>query len=212
MNRRFLGNLEIGKKTGLISLIAIIGFGVLFAGSYGLRVYEKGVQAEFETAEEALLITKELSIQFLLARRSEKDFLLRLDDRYAERHAKVGEEVRRLLDLLGANVPGQATDISAFVDGYSKYDIQFRKVVETWRTIGFDEEKGLMGRLRASVHKVEERLNALGADKVKVTLLMMRRHEKDFMLRIDPRYVDSLAKRRTEIGLRRPVNGCTPRP
>ncbi|MEQ9328434.1 MAG: methyl-accepting chemotaxis protein [Rhodospirillales bacterium] len=199
MNRRFLGNLEIGKKTGLISLIAIIGFGVIFAGSYGLPVYEKGVQAEFETAEEALLITKELSIQFLLARRSEKDFLLRLDDRYAERHAKVGEEVRRLLDLLGANVPGQATDISAFVDGYSKYDIQFRKVVETWRTIGFDEEKGLMGRLRASVHKVEERLNALGADKVKVTLLMMRRHEKDFMLRIDPRYVDSLAKRRTEI-------------
>ena len=32
-----------------------------------------------------------------------------------------------------------------------------------------------------------------------VTLLMMRRHEKDFMLRIDPRYVESLAKRRTEI-------------
>jgi methyl-accepting chemotaxis protein len=199
MSTRFLGNLEIGKKTGLISVIAIIGFVVLAAGSWALREYEATVEERFEKAEEALLLSKDLSIQFLLARRAEKDFLLRLDDKYAERHAGIGAEVRRLLDLLGENVPGQKAAISAFLSGYAEYDAQFRKVVATWKKIGFDEEQGLRGRLRGSVHEAEERLNAISADKVQVTLLMMRRHEKDFLMRLDPKYVDRLATRRTEI-------------
>ena len=50
--------------------------------------------------------------------------------------------------------------------------------------------------LRAAVHAVEEKLAEANLDALTVKMLMMRRHEKDFMLRGDEKYIANIDQRR----------------
>ncbi|MDQ6950223.1 MAG: methyl-accepting chemotaxis protein, partial [Mariprofundales bacterium] len=55
--------------------------------------------------------------------------------------------------------------------------------------IGFDETDGLQGKFRGLVHGIEGQLRRLHAsNKLMVSMLMLRRDEKDFLLRLDPKY------------------------
>jgi len=53
--------------------------------------------------------------------------------------------------------------------------------------VGYDSKSGLYGALRASVHSVEEKLT--DTPELRASILMLRRHEKDFMLRRDMKYL-----------------------
>src|SRR5262249_23121319 len=57
---------------------------------------------------------------------------------------------------------------------------------------------GLEGALRKSVHEIETKINEFSDPEITATLLMMRRHEKDFMLRRDPKYGVEMKKRAAE--------------
>src|SRR5436189_223329 len=78
------------------------------------------------------------------------------------------------------------------------YLAHFNKVVETKQRLGLDENSGLEGTLRKSVHEIETKLKDFDEPKLLVTMLMMRRHEKDFMLRRSVKYGDDMKKRGTE--------------
>jgi methyl-accepting chemotaxis protein len=56
----------------------------------------------------------------------------------------------------------------------------------------------LSGSLRAAVHDIETRLKEIDDPRLTSWMLMMRRHEKDFMLRRDPKYVGELKKAAAE--------------
>jgi methyl-accepting chemotaxis protein len=60
--------------------------------------------------------------------------------------------------------------------------------------LGLNEKLGLTGALRAAVHDVETKLKQLDEPRLTSAMLMMRRHEKDFMLRRDQKYVGELKK------------------
>lgn len=55
---------------------------------------------------------------------------------------------------------------------------------------GLNEESGLEGKFRHSVHKVEELIKPLNNDKMLVNMLMARRSEKDFIMRRKLKYID----------------------
>lgn len=57
------------------------------------------------------------------------------------------------------------------------------------RDLGLTENDGLSGQLRQSVHQIEAELSPLGVPDLMVSMLMLRRHEKDFMLRGDAKYL-----------------------
>ena len=79
-----------------------------------------------------------------------------------------------------------------------KYQGHFMAVVEQKRQLGLDEKSGLEGRLRASVHDIESRVVQMQDQGLLITMLTMRRHEKDFMLRRDRKYGDDMKKRNAE--------------
>ena len=81
-----------------------------------------------------------------------------------------------------------------------RYEQAFDDTAATKARVGFNEKLGLLGRLRDSVHAVEHILNAEHSDKLTVKMLMMRRHEKDFMMRLKDKYLQKMAKRKTEFG------------
>jgi len=66
----------------------------------------------------------------------------------------------------------------------------FSQLENLLRYIGLDEDRGLRGSLRAAAHQVEEVFRSGEHYRLLATLLMLRRHEKDFLLREDNKYVD----------------------
>lgn len=81
--------LRIGKQVGAIATIALVGFlivgGVYLVGDTIVGHYQD--EAETQTREYDTL--RELESDFLNARRREKDFFLRMDLSYVEKHVAV---------------------------------------------------------------------------------------------------------------------------
>ncbi|WP_234680535.1 hypothetical protein [Bradyrhizobium monzae] len=78
------------------------------------------------------------------------------------------------------------------------YATRFQNVVSAQRNLGFNEDDGFQGQLRKAVHAVEQRLSELNQPRLTILMLMMRRLEKDFILRGDDKYGDQLSDREAE--------------
>ncbi|WP_019027115.1 methyl-accepting chemotaxis protein [Colwellia piezophila] len=125
-------------------------------------------------------------------RRDEKDFVARKEIKYAEKFnlqmRKAQQQIVMLTEdfiQVGLTMPELVSTGSILL----KYKAQFNNVVALQKRIGLDAKAGLYGKLRASVHNVE---TLIGQDhyQLRSEMLQLRRNEKDFMLRLDDKYVD----------------------
>ncbi|WP_128932003.1 HAMP domain-containing protein [Bradyrhizobium zhanjiangense] len=89
----------------------------------------------------------------------------------------------------------QATSLRSVINLYAT---RFQNVISAQRNLGFSENEGFQGKLRTAVHNVEQRLFEQNQQRLTVLLLLMRRHEKDFILRDDDKYADQLTDREAE--------------
>lgn len=188
--------LKIVWQVLLVSAVALTGF-VLIAGIYlsvdGNREQQQHIANH---AADLNASAQDLRYEFLNARRREKDFLLHLEDKYIAQHGEVMADIdKHLTELSAGDSNGTYTQsLSAIREGVANYEKAFDAVVTHWQEIGLTDELGLRGTLRKSVHEVEDRLKSHNLDKLTVSMLMMRRAEKDFLLRLDPKYVEAHAK------------------
>lgn len=67
----------------------------------------------------------------------------------------------------------------------------FNEVVRLQKRIGLHQDDGLYGQLRSAVHEVESLLNQQDEYQLLTLMLQLRRAEKDFMLRLDEKYLAS---------------------
>ncbi len=93
---------------------------------------------------------------------------------------------------------GKTEEIAEVAGLLRAYKAGFETVEELKVTVGVDEKSGLLGALRKSVHEVETVLKTFGEDRLTVIMLMMRRHEKDFLARLAEKYVGRMADREAE--------------
>jgi methyl-accepting chemotaxis protein len=194
------------RLTHKITAIGVIGvIGVVLIG--GIHLYgEKAMAVYRDAAENARIITelnRKIEVELLEGRRAEKDFLLRNDLKKADSQVEISKAVAADIDVLHGKVlaigkPELARQIEAMQASLRQYQGHFAAVVERKRQLGLDEKSGLEGRLRTSVHDIEARVDQLHESALLVTMLMMRRHEKDFMLRRDGKYGDEMKKRASE--------------
>ena len=191
-----LKSLKIFWQIQIVSAVAMIGFVAIMTTYLVIDGGRADAQLSANRATDVELLAQDIRYEFLNARRREKDFLLRLQDKYIAEHAKVVETVRAKLSDLH-EVEASALDdseIAKVESGFSGYVQAFEAVAKTWEDIGLTDELGLRGSLRASVHAVEERLKALDQEPLLTAMLTLRRQEKDFLLRLDPEYAESHAK------------------
>ncbi|ATG39800.1 MULTISPECIES: methyl-accepting chemotaxis protein [Phaeobacter] len=85
--------------------------------------------------------------------------------------------------------------LAQLVAGITAYEAGFAKVVASQERLGFDETNGLQGALRSSVRSIEKALEATVEPEMKIKMLMMRRHEKDFIMRHAEKYIERLNAR-----------------
>ncbi|MFC4236789.1 methyl-accepting chemotaxis protein [Thalassospira xianhensis] len=198
----FLSRMKLIYQISLIGVAALSIFAIVAVVLFVADNQRQSAEAQAEQALEDRLIVDEIAREFLNARRREKDFLLRLDEKYVAAHAETVATVQSGLKSL-ADDPALArfdAEISMIETSFDNYAAEFQTIANLQREIGLNEESGLLGRLRGSVHNVEEALAQYEADKLTIIMLMMRRHEKDFLARIDPRYVERMDARLAEFG------------
>ena len=78
--------------------------------------------------------------------------------------------------------------------GFATYVKNFAGLAQAEVRLGLNEKLGLTGSLRGAVHDIEARLKEIDDPRLTSLMLTMRRHEKDFMLRRDEKYVGELKK------------------
>ena len=198
--QRFLSRFSIRLQVALVAAIGVVGLlamsGLYFAGDARLAAQ----QHRLAEAHEARAALGDLENTLLEARRAEKDFLLRREERYVARHAEVAKPAAARTGEIAARLTDAAlaARVRALKPGIEQYAGQFAAAVDGQKRLGLDEKSGLNGRLRAAVHEVESQLGKHQEWRLATLMLQMRRHEKDFMLRGDRRYGEQMQQRAAE--------------
>jgi len=186
-------NLSIKLKMTLLALITALGLATLMVENY-LTINSLENINKFNT------LSLSLKAQMLTLRRHEKDFIARKDMKYLYKFEKSFIEMKKTLnqidnDLMSANI--HESEVNQLKSILKEYHFKFNALVLQQQLIGLHAKDGLYGSLRSNVHVVEELLlsiedkqsTSLSIDSLIRTMLMLRRHEKDFMLRRDLKYV-----------------------
>ena len=185
---------------GVVGLTGLLAFGAIYqVGSLS----QDASRAAANRARALSDLDKQLSIEMLEARRNEKNFQQRRNESYAKGHAELVVAINRDFDRLEAlTTSGEFAPLRDKVkvahDGFKKYAADFAGLVAAEIKLGLNEKLGLTGELRAAVHDIETRLKEINDPRLTISLLTMRRHEKDFMLRRDQKYVGELKKTAAE--------------
>ena len=186
-----LNNIKISLQTTLIGATALIGFVVVAGIYYTSTTTQHDLQQTQLHETRGVSYVNAIKIGFLQERRNEKDFFIRRDMKYADRHKATAEGVMPYFDKLKTihQEPDEQQLIDDMSTGFSAYVAQFEDIVDMKNRMGLTPETGLRGKLRTAVQSVEAELKELNQPELTVVMLMMRRHEKDFFLRLDPKYI-----------------------
>jgi methyl-accepting chemotaxis protein len=186
-----------GKFVLLIVVVAVI---FCITSTLTILFFRSAIQNK-----NVLVATKKLEILLLEQRRNEKDFISRevkntayfknLQSKYLQLYKTNKDSIAKVITFLSDNpqiidgeVKGCLNDISVNI---ASYESVFDKIVNAYTERGYIDF-GLEGELRKAVHKAEsEVVNSFSNSGANVSILMLRRHEKDYMLRKDLKYLKS---------------------
>ena len=185
-------NLTIGKKLAssfaiLVSLLILIS---------GFATYEmKQVTREFTEVVDVFTVLDEntmaMEINLLTARSLEKEFVASKDEKLVQQMIETMEEFNSHLETLKSTaaeahfaVP-EADEIAAAANTYNQAVLVVLGEIEAQG----DKSSGIRGALRKEAHHMEEVMKETGHAELLVQYLTLRRHEKDFILREDKKYL-----------------------
>ena len=136
-------------------------------------------------------------IRLLEMAHAEQEFSLNNQARAADQfHALAGQLQQTLQQLEPAfieqQLPIQALQ-NAKQDALS-YQTAFQQLEQKKNALGLTPITGIYGQLREAVHQAEEVINARHQVALNAAMLMLRRHEKDFMLRHQLKYLDKFER------------------
>ncbi|NNE62943.1 MAG: methyl-accepting chemotaxis protein [Gammaproteobacteria bacterium] len=166
---------------------------VAVIGLIGITAVHQVSSRQLQLLDDTRLLISEINSSMLMLRRNEKDFMARKDWKYVDKFQANFEILEN--KLARVNQFEQDADFGAIRSGqikdvFSEYRSVFLEYANLLRTIGLDHKSGLYGSLRQSVHQAEADLNEFDEAHLTKDMLMLRRREKDFMLRSDMKYMD----------------------
>lgn len=172
-------------KSKLLVVAAVAVLGLLSVGI--LVVMNADSRQGLEAAERALMNSK---ATMLTLRRYEKDFQARKEMSYVDSFHEDLAVGKQQLDVVVRQLSNTSVDLSElktmglYMDTYAD---TFKQLVERQHAVGLDYLSGFYGNFRSAAHEAEANLDS--TPEAKISILMLRRHEKDFMLRRDDDYV-----------------------
>ena len=181
----FLNHVSIQRQLTFLAIFVA-------AGMIGLAITSQLINDNVLKLADARLTISRIDAGMLRLRRNEKDFMARKDTRYIDRFAATYAALQADVDRLEQLLAGQSVEfdqVATLRKVFASYQATFLQLAATLNEIGLDHESGLYGALRRAVHEAEAILNQQDEVRLTADMLMLRRREKDFMLRLDPKYV-----------------------
>ena len=191
----WLNNLKVRSKLLLVLAVLVVGFAIIAAVFYQVQQIDKQATASEQQSQKFSYLTLKVSELILQARRSEKDFLLRKDLEYVKRHDGIMQQVFTTIDHMDqiAATDEERQVLPKVRELAASYQTTFKLMADTRVVLGLNEKVGLQGAFRNKVHDVEGLLKKEKAIDLTASMLMMRRHEKDFLLREADKYPTRMA-------------------
>jgi len=140
---------------------------------------------------------QKISTEILMLRRHEKDFLMRHQEKYLKKFndsfVKLESSIADLSTGIDSSNISKAP-LQKLNQTINIYKNSFSELFAAYKVAGLDHKSGLQGSLRKAVHNIESKLKELNSTALTADMLMLRRREKDFLLRFDLKYLDKFNK------------------
>jgi methyl-accepting chemotaxis protein len=176
----------VSKLIGL-SLINILGLIIIFVFLYISFT-------NFMNLDDSKHKLIQIKTNMLTLRRNEKDFLARKEIKYRDEFIKHynhldNEITNEITNLNNITLIDDAEKLNKIRTIIRKYKDIFLEISDIQNKIGLNHKKGLYGSLRKSVHQVQNSIKELKFAQALAFVYELRKHEKDFMLRFDKKYL-----------------------
>ena len=184
-------------KRKLYSLVAIFVLSMAF-----IMASSNYYVGKLSTMMKASLLISVIEADMLTLRKDEKDFLNRKKLKYKKKFENGFSQLHTNLQeldiaLIEAKIPFNNQQILTEI--FNQYNRQFLDVVSVQQKIGLEKNDGSYGLLRNAAHKLEDNISSTKNITLTNQLLLLRRHEKDFMLRGDLKYVNAFDNRLNDV-------------
>jgi len=164
---------------------------------------------EIETKNyQSIIELEEQKIHLVQMRKFESLFILNLDASYIEKHQKESEMFFKNLDKLEQILDSKNLETAKAIGEEVKvYNTKIDDIVGLITKQG-NSKSGIRGDLRSIAHDIETFISTSKlSDWYMIQYLNIRRHEKDFLLRLDLKYMDKAKNVSQEIKDRMNKNG-----
>jgi len=192
----------LSLKSSLILLVTATIIGLLGILVFTILSFQK-LQKLYDTEAQIQLLSKTMveirkgEIDFQFKESKNKDYFITGKSKFIERIEIKTKSVKELCSLLlenqlieSKNDKSRLQQTKALIEEYSGILVILESKV---KKRGF-KDWGIEGDLRSSIHKVEAVIKELNSDKAMSFMLMLRRQEKDFIIRKDITYVEQFNK------------------
>jgi methyl-accepting chemotaxis protein len=197
---------NLGKmsfRIGLIGLVAIAGMALVAATYWHMQDRLAVNAAQLHAADVIDLNRDVVAIQSLQVRIHEKGFLINKNEDHLTHHDRSMHLISEALEIIyrdgskfGLSDITQKT--AQLRDMLQIYENQLQRLAAYRVGLGLNENEGIEGKLRKAVREIETTLISHDQPRLSVLMLMMRRHEKDFIMRLQPVFGEELEKRVAE--------------
>lgn len=180
---------KIAHRISILALAALCGIAVIA----GMLLWQRHMEARYRIAEDTL-IQRDGVLTMLMdglheSRLHQRDFLLSRDMNSVAEFDQTMDKVHQSLSSLeGSATPQVRSKLDALAQGTLAYTERMRALVSKNRELGLTPTEGLEGAMRNGVHSIEKLIDVVANAEIRASMLMMRRHEKDFILRRDEAY------------------------
>lgn len=169
--------MTLSKATTLIIALCALVTGCFY--------YMEYAESKASQLKKAMSVTHNVYSNFLMMRRSEKDFFKDVDITQVDDHAYyancMDQEIQSIR-ALKAQTSESAKLLPEIEHTLSNYLQSFDQLVKLQTSLGINPNHGDYGKLRQAAHQIEDFLSQNHQESQLNHLLNLRRIEKDFML------------------------------
>jgi len=186
-----LSNLRISHRVLALALVALAGILAISA----IFLVQRQVETDYRAVADELAARRahvgQLRADIQESLMWEQSFLLKKDMEAATRFDASMLAAREIITGLRPSATGDnAAALDRLSAGLDVYSGRFQELVTANQELGLEPSSGLEGAMRNAVHSIESRLENVENADLQASMLMMRRHEKDFILRRDAKYME----------------------
>ena len=180
-----------GKLLGSFAIVLVLSSILAGWGYYSInRVLEiRQLKENIMTINEIVLKMRKSEKDFMMRETIDSEFMASGESKYAEDIDGYTLQQDSIINKLLGNkwsesleIKKELAELKTYLNGYHD---TFNNMAKAYLQRGF-QDYGKEGELRAAIHTIENSGKKIN----EVRMLTLRRHEKDYFLRSDPKYID----------------------